>query len=304
MASLSRAQIKAINTVVTKRQLQVKLTANWRAIYQHFDVGEIDGVDKKLILTRQDHQLLHQLVKEESGLDVFNLDFDADRHQMANVSHKEKLANVRPEANYVLVKQIGAQPSNPQLSNALSGIVDDEASMRLPVDSVFRFCQNASIQRLIVVENLDSFDAIAKMNFDEAISSQLDSTLFVYRGGGANSPAGCKRLLQLLSNSHTKVKVLAFTDLDAAGLQIAQLLIGCEGIIIPKMMLNEPEQLVTLKQVNDLDDYHKQHKQVSFLKSQALQAWTQVFKSMQQFHINVKQQHMLAHSLELTLLMR
>ncbi|MBR9728348.1 hypothetical protein ACFOD0_11195 [Shewanella intestini] len=378
MAELTKAQINAIASAYKKQSQKVKNSVNWQKISDHYDVGEVDGSKKWLYLTAKDRDILQEMVQLDYGLDVRLEDcFNVDRHQLSKRSHKEKWANIRPEASYVLVKQLkGYSKADPLIaptaahataklvttsstqssttstnnfttpSGPLSGLnavtevdtsqstakpvtkasdeqtqqrqtnkqqalallcYEADVALRVPIAKVLAYCQQANITQVIVVENLDSFDCIAQMNFDDAIAATLNNSLFVYRGGGVNSPAGCKALLQRINNCEVlskQIKVTALTDLDAAGIQIATLLKGCQGMIVPQWVLTSPEDILSMVQVNDINDDHKQARANKYLQHAMLHNWQGLVNAMQQYRISVKQQHILTHAMCLTYLPR
>ncbi|ABE56266.1 conserved hypothetical protein [Shewanella denitrificans OS217] len=300
MASLSKAQIKALKTVVIRRSPRVSFSANWQAIHKQYDIGEPDGAYKHLHFQAGDHDLLREMVQVELGIDLLTVNFELNRSDFAKHSHKEKLANIRPEANHVLIKLPLTPPS------AFIDIdIGSMPAVRVTVEQALSLCAQLSLTQLIVVENLDSFDAIAQMNFDAELKALLLQSAVIYRGSGAHSPAGCKRLLRLVSDDSElsqKLKVIAFTDLDPAGLQIAHLLKGCSGLIAPSLLQTSADNLLNIKQINDVDDFNKQFRQQAYLDNADLGAWQGIADWLKQHRISIKQQHFLSHNIKLSLI--
>ncbi|UJF21833.1 DUF7281 domain-containing protein [Shewanella sp. OMA3-2] len=314
MAKLTRTQLDVIKTVVTKRLPRTKLTSNWRQISQLFDIGEVDGASKWLSFGTKDHALLQEMAQLDSGFDVLNTNFNQPRSTLAAKGKKEKYANIRPDANYVLVKlPIQCYPS-----------LAAQYSLRMTVEQLIAICLQFNLLHLIVVENLDSFDDVLQFKFDPLLASIISQAVIVYRGSGAHSPAGCKRLLHVIAQNQElqpKMQISAFTDLDPAGLQIAHLLQGCSQLIAPVVVnqtaieqfqrLQQPQPFQIPQQaqlspliltLNDPDDFDKQWRQQKYLNKAALDDWRKLVNLLQQHRISIKQQHMLAHQLELTLI--
>lgn len=287
-------------TAVKQRLPRVKFNAHWQKIHRHFDLGHVDGANKYLYFASRDHDLLRDMVRRDLGLDLLALDFNVERSQLAKHSHKEKFANIRPEANYLLVKlPLSAPESFAQLGLQMP-------ALRVPVEQALMLCHGLSLTQILIVENLDSFDDIHRMNFDSAFNISLPSTLIVYRGSGAHSPAACKRLLQLVSEDERLTQTLtvtAFTDLDPAGLQIAHLLKGCTGLLMPACLATDPTGLASMAQMNDIDDFNKQFKQQAYLDNTNLGAWRALSDWIKANKVSIKQQHLLAHQVPLRLVM-
>jgi hypothetical protein len=335
MASLTKIQINTIAKAVKKRLPRVKLTLGWQQIHRKFNLGEPDGVGKYLHFSARDYDELREMVRLDTGLDVLNYDFDKDRGQLAKQTHKEKFASLRPDANYVLIKAPLSLAFPPQIeSSSQQRVIQSEPisvadfsilpALRLTVEQALALCVTLSIAQLVVVENLDSFDSIEQMNFDASFKAALAHTVFVYRGSGVHSPAGCKGLLQAVSEAQNlaltlgqalvqPLAIIAFTDLDPAGLQIAHLLKGCSALIAPTQQLDQSIDPLTQssiyalticlleKHINDVDDFDKQFRQQAYLDKAELGAWQALAQWVKANRVSIKQQHFLAHKIPLGL---
>ncbi|MDP5147296.1 hypothetical protein ORI98_12710 [Shewanella sp. ULN5] len=292
MAKLSKTQFNAIQTVVINRSPRTKFTLNWQNIFDLFAIGEPDGANKYLSFSGKDHDLLREMAQLDTGFDVQNVNFNQPRNTLATQGKKEKYANIRPDANYVLV----------HLPQDCYSPLAEQYSLRMTVEQAVTICADAQLQHLIVVENLDSFDDITQFSLDESLASVFEQAMVVYRGSGAHSPAGCKRLLAEIARHEvlqTRIKVGAFTDLDPAGIQIAHLLQGCGYLIAPVLA---DDAIQSLLKFNDADDFDKQWRQQRYLNKAELHQWHNLANCLQQYRISIKQQHMLAHKLPLTLM--
>ncbi|WP_198781088.1 DUF7281 domain-containing protein [Shewanella putrefaciens] len=287
MARLGQQQLQLLQNAYQKRSVKVKLTANWRAIYRELEVGELDGSEKYLCFAPKDFELLRQSVLALMGLDLRDLDFNVDRIAMSAKSHNEKLAKIRPEAEYVLLKFLGFQ-SPPVAISALS-------SLRIPLDEAQKHCHELNIAAILVVENLDVFDVIHQARLPQ----DLTNVMVIYRGSGHHSPIGVRHFLQAMAD---KLPIIAFTDLDPAGLQIAHTLIGVTHSVVPQLALTAPAELLAIAQINSTDDFDKQAKQMKYLQSAELKHSQKLAVWLNQHRISIKQQHLLQHRLELVLL--
>jgi DNA topoisomerase VI subunit A len=220
------------------------------------------------------------------GLDLRQLDFNVDRMAMSAKSHDEKLAKIRPEAEYVLMKYLGFESSPTGIST--------RTSLRIPLDEARKHCHELNVAAILVVENLDVFDVIHQARLPE----NLTHVMVIYRGSGHHSPIGVRHFLQAMTD---KLPIIAFTDLDPAGLQIAHTLMGVTHCLVPQLVLTAPAELLARAQINSTDDFDKQAKQAKYLQNAELKHWQKLAVWLNQHQISIKQQHLLAHGLELVL---
>jgi hypothetical protein len=291
MAVLNRRQLQLLETAYKKRSARVDFNANWRAIYRQLEVGLPDASEKYLCFQTQDFELLRAGVRTQSGLDLMDLSFDMDRKAMARLSSQEKLARITPEADYLLLKF--HHPGTLPLAQ-LPASLPPQTALRLPVSQALEWCQTCSPGAILLVENLDVFDAITEAR----LPAELGQIWVIYRGSGNHSPAGVKRFLNL---QRGRLPVVAFTDLDPAGLQIAHTTPAVSHCLVPQLALLEPRQLLSMVQLNFQADFDKQHRQVQYLQDQAaaLGGWQGLAEWICSKRVSIKQQHLLAHGMAL-----
>lgn len=275
MVSLTPQQFRLLKNAVKKRSSKIKLTPNWKAIYRELEIGQLDESEKHLLFTSQDLADLRQLVRDCSGLDLFYDDLNVDRMAMSAKSHNEKLAKIRPEADYVLIKYLGFGSSPIGIST--------RTSLRIPLDEAQKHCHELNVAAILVVENLDVFDVIHQARLPE----ELSRIMVIYRGSGHHSPIGVRQFLQAMAG---KMPIIAFTDLDPAGLQIAHTLTGMTHCIVPQLALFAPSELLAIPQINSADDFAKQAPQAKYLQSADLKNWQQLSRWLTQQRISIKQQ--------------
>lgn len=298
MASLSKKQLNLIANVVVKRVTKVSYNRNWQSIFALFEIGEVSPSSKYLEFSSKDWDLLREMALKDSGHDVLALDFNQTREQVSKIGRNDKLAKLRPDANYVLVKL----PAKVELPLGLHS-----ASHRLTVEDTQALITELNIKALLVVENLDSFDDIVKFYFDDELSELLANTLVVYRGSGAHSPAGRKRLLAQIAADpklSNQVTIYAFTDLDPAGIQIATLLPNCQGCLLPVDAMEHLDDLslsASLADSNYPHDFHCQYKQLAHIKKSSVPSIQELTNFIERHQISIKQQHMLAKKMALRL---
>lgn len=280
-----------IATLLKSGKAKVAFSQNWRSIHRTLEVGLPDESGKHLCFDRTQLALLRQMVKLEDGLDLLFDDLQGDRCEFAAKSHNEKLAAIKPEANYLLCKFPPAWECSPRLPASVSLRLPASASLRLPVELALELCRVHRIQYLVLVENLDAFDRWHEFN----VPGLLKDALILYRGSGNHSPVGVKHFLSRLATGPTLV---SFPDLDPAGLEIAHTQRGVSQILVP---LDLPH-LLTLSQVNAREDFFKQSRQARYLDEARMGQWLGLWHFIRRHQLSIKQQHMLAHRLEMTLL--
>ncbi len=163
MVSLTKQQLNLLENAYIKRSAKVKLSANWLAIYRALEVGELDAAQKHLCFCAKDFELLKQSVQAHMGLELGALNFELDRQAMSAMSHNEKLAKIKPEADYVLVKFLGFNLAHLPLSPL--------SSLRLPTTEALQLCKQHKVTAILVVENLDTFDHIHRAHLHRRLIS-------------------------------------------------------------------------------------------------------------------------------------
>lgn len=287
MVKLTKGQLRLIAGALKDRPAKVLFNPKWQQIYRELEIGEPDASYKWLFLSVQDLAQLRQDVKKYLGLDLLFDDFNVDRMAMSAKSHNEKLANIRPEAEYVLMKYLGFESSPTGIST--------RTSLRIPLDEAQKHCHELNVAAILVVENLDVFDVIHQARLPQ----DLTHVMVIYRGSGHHSPIGVRHFLRSMAG---KLPIIAFTDFDPAGLQIAHTLIGMTHCVAPQLALTAPADLLAIAQINSTRDFDKQAKQAKYLQNADLKHWQKLAVWLNQHRISIKQQHLLHHRLELVLL--
>jgi hypothetical protein len=146
----------------------------------------------------------------------------------------------------------------------------------------------SQLKCLVVIENQDCFDHwhLAR------IPKPLQETIAVYRGHDKSLATGAKQFLHKLNED---CKVVVFPDLDPAGLQIAMTTPGSQSLLIPKLT----DELVNC---GSEQDFLEQAKARQFLANRDLGGWAPVWQDLKARRRSIKQQHMLALQIPLTLI--
>lgn len=235
----------------------------WRELARDFEVGR--ETSKGIALTVDDRAKLRLIGKALWGFDPLFGRPTGDRLGVAKTATDDKIASEAPDASYVLAKGIVGFA----LPAGASARVRIEA---LPIDAV---------EAVVVVENLDCFDAWSGEGLDLA-----GRTLFLYRGHDRVAK-GVKRLLQSLPDG---IPVLVFPDFDPAGLLIAISTPRASHVIAPA-------DLDGLTPFHGHADYLAQISAVAHVSSAPPPGIAVLWAAMRTNGISCKQQHIIARGL-------
>lgn len=277
MARLTKVHANLITNVLRKRSAKVAFSSNWQKIFAELEVGSVDESGRYLHFSAAQQHQLKQMSVDYFGSDLLTNTFDGDRIDVAKHSRYEKLAAIAPDDQFVLIK------SRPFFPN-----IPIECSLRIPLTNVIQLLESqiATITHLVIVENLDAFDYWYQFSVDEA----LNNVLVVYRGHNGLSK-GLSVLLELLPE---KVTVVAFVDVDPAGVQIALTTPRVTQLLAPSI-----EALSSLVvTASSTEDYTAQYKQLKYIQHQS-EEWRPLQQFIIEHKVSIKQQHLLAHNLGL-----
>lgn len=273
MSGLGNQHRNAIAKALCSRLREVTLTDTWQAIHRHFGIGCIEG--RKLRFAPQDFELLLIAARHEFGGDPRESLQGLTRAAAASQLIDEKLAPLRPDDGFVLVK--GQLPASlPQL--------DTDLALRVPLGRL----DPGAIEQVLVVENLDSFDDCHAYRLPGALAGSL----VLYRGHGGVA-RGTRRLLTSLPPG---TPITVFADYDPAGLLIASTL-GATQLLLP--MLDDK-----LLAKGHREHFTHQYTARRYLERAELAGWQPVWEEMKERQLSIKQQHMLALGASLYLLPR
>lgn len=274
MAGLSRRHQEAVHRLLRERQARVPLNSLWQRLHAHFETGTLDG--RWLVFDRDARETLRRLAEAEWGFDPLPGVPDGSRLAVAAQAIDEKIARQRPDDGFVLVK--GALPAPlPRLPA--------QTSLRVPIACL----ADAAIERIVVIENLDSFDSWERYQ----APTELDDALVLYRGHGGLA-RGARQLLEALAGC---AQVTVFGDFDPAGLAIAATLPGAGALLVP--VLSD-----RLLRSASPQHFQLQHRAARYLDGSELGAWQALWEEMKGHGLSIKQQHMLALGCELRLVSR
>lgn len=269
MAGLTRSHQEAVHRLLRERQERVELRPIWRCLHAHFETGSADG--RWLLFDRDSRETLRRLATLEWGFDPLQGIPDGTRLEVAAQGINEKTARQRPDDGFVLVR--GRLPAPlPELP--------PQTSLRVPL----AYLADAAVERIVVIENLDSFDCWEQY----PAPAELANALVLYRGHGGLA-RGTRRLLGELAG---RVQVTFFGDFDPAGLVITATLPGASAVLVP--VLSDG-----LLRSGHRQHFLLQHRAARYLDSSELGGWQGLWDEMKGHGLSIKQQHMLALQSEL-----
>lgn len=202
-----------------------------------------------------------------------------DRVAVIQQTNNDKLADIKPGDQYLLVKCPAAFEVQGQSLNLPAGL-----SLRLAVQDI-NVNQFSSI---IIVENLDVFDVWHKVTLPE----DMPHSLIVYRG---HDNATAKGLTLLLATLAPTIEVMMFADLDPKGLEIAYTTPRVNAVLAPE--LDDIQKI--LLSYSQPDTYVKQQNSVTFLTKQSPSAWQGLLDVVIKNKLAVMQQVFVALNLPL-----
>lgn len=274
MAGLSRSHHNAVHRLLRERLERVEFNRTWQQLHVHFELGRPSG--KWLHFDAETRRLLQRLARDEWGFDPLEGVPDGSRREVAARAVDEKIARRRPDDDFVLVK--GTLPAPlPALGPGLS--------LRVALPQL----DAAAIARLVLIENLDSFDDWE----DYPAAAELAGSLIVYRGHRGLA-RGARQLLERLPAA---TPVVVFPDYDPAGLAIATSLARADALLLPEL----DEALLACGSRAHFD---RQFRQARQLEEAELGGWRAVWEEMKGQRVSIKQQHMLALEVRLRLAWR
>ena len=277
MARLTKVHANLIANVLRKRIGKVPFSANWQKIFAELEVGDVDESSRALRFSAEQLHQLNQMSTVYFGSELLKDSFEGTRAEVAKHSRYEKLATISPDEQFVLLK--------PQLFYANLPL---ECSLRIPLAKVIQLLesQTTPITHLVIVENLDAFDCWHHFSVDES----LNNVLVVYRGHNGLA----KGLSALLEQLPERITVVAFVDVDPAGIQIALTTPRVTQLLAPSI-----EALSSLVvTASSTEDYTAQYKQLKYISQQS-NDWQAMQQFIIEYQVSIKQQHLLAHKLGL-----
>ncbi|MBV0882101.1 hypothetical protein KTQ42_22755 [Noviherbaspirillum sp. L7-7A] len=180
--------------------------------------GRIRG--RKWIVEQSDRRRIHDYLVSFGLRDLQNpaITFrDMTRIETAYQIPEEKFAGRKPREGRVLVRSVDRHV---KLNGATSYLFDD-AAIDLPAANI----RSIDHDCVLGIENFEAFNGFETLDIRDF---PFRDPLLVYRGDAINFPDASKRLFE-----NAMVPVVAFTDMDPHGLNIAASIPNVIGAIFP-----------------------------------------------------------------------
>jgi hypothetical protein len=227
---------------------------------------------------------LAKLFELEIGEIEFFSDFNenADRVEMQGSSVDEKLSKLAVTVNDIRMFSF----SGKYHINSESFVLPPNSNLTMHYNDVTTIEHDI----IVVCENLTPFIQLG--GYRRLLPQELTDALFIYRGNGT-SVSGVYKLCNKVPN-----KIIAMTDLDPAGIVIANTIPNVSAVLYPKS--SSLEQTSSLKHQNKLWD--KQHRFIDSAKEYSIKnELYSLFKYLENKSAGVTQEAFFSSNLNLEL---
>ena len=218
MSDLSKLEFTMLVRAYLSEDTERPITATARHIVDLMGFGRIRG--RKWVLEQSDRRRIRDYLTEFGLKDLENASIsfrDMTRIETAYHIPEEKYAGRKPREGRVLVRSVGSVVK----LNGKTCRLFDGAALDLPADKITSIEHDS----VLGIENFEAFGAFESFDIRDF---PFRDPLLVYRGDTINFPDAAKRLFEFSS-----LPVVAFTDLDPHGLNIAASIPNVIGAIFP-----------------------------------------------------------------------
>lgn len=231
---ISSALYKSITGVMLVAKPQVKLTANWRRLYEEQGIGRISSCGKLLLLSALHRKTLADWVQQELGVDPRLISYEQamnrTRTEAAATSNQEKGLSAAVRGNHLEIRSLTGQVGEYRHPfGGYLGLSVDEA-LSLP------------FTHIMTVENFDTFLCL---NSEHLPMLPCASTLLVFRGDNKAHPGAVKKLIKA-----TSAKRFHYGDYDPAGLRIGLSMMPGTQLLLPDLSQISVKKLSKLTKLN------------------------------------------------------
>lgn len=263
-----------------------KVSASFKQLVRLYNIGYIS--DGYFYFDEQAKQSLIELVaSEHAGIHLFRDHYPTQqtRAEVASTQRNEKVGALTVSEDFVLLNSLENLRINQQ-NTPISQLTSlGQYVCASEIDTIEH-------QQIVLVENLIVMANLSRLN----IPASLKEALWVYRGDvqAQQQTNTAYTFFRRFKETH---QLISFSDLDPSGLQI-----GLASGATQLLTISDSDDLsITLNGVEQ--EWFKQQKAISYLSthSHLPDYCTHLFLKMKQSQITIKQEHMLAHSLKLSL---
>ncbi|MBL4899835.1 MAG: hypothetical protein JKX76_09375 [Colwellia sp.] len=285
---------------------KIKYLARAKELYEQYGFGQVDLAKKWLTFTFENRVRLTAEIKAELSVDIM---FDAyparlDRNTNATTHFNEKTNSYPVSNGFVLV-------------NSLSKLKINQHCYDLaPMTSLGTYLKADDIlsiehKSIVFVENLAVMASLLALNITTladtlTVGIDLNDALWVYRGDAKKyqQTGIAYQFFRRFAASH---QLVCFSDVDPKGIEIA--LTSHADYWLTIKNTGDFDKITTLLKGNEVE-WFKQGASVQFIqkkisasenKGQALPSWQPLFSMTSSMQKTLKQEHIIAHCLPLTL---
>jgi hypothetical protein len=262
----------------------LKLTASLEKLYRIYGIGSLEGT--LYYFDEKDKAQLIERVKEDHGVHLFREPYPDPKSRINNAqkNRNEKQNALTVTHDFVLINSLSSLRLNKSITE------------KSPINSLGSFICASEIKsiehsHLVFVENLIVMANLPLLKIPES----LKDALWLYRGDQkAQQNTGTAN--QFFKRFKKTNNLVCFSDLDPKGLEIA--------------LKSGATQWLTIADNSDLcldlqgveNEWFNQKETIAFLSKLQLSAHQKMlFEKMKQTQKTLKQEHMIAHSLNLDL---
>lgn len=233
----------------------------------------------RLVILADDKLPLRYQIEQDHGIANL-LDTEAitakNRIEKSKLGQDEKSDALPPNKDYVLIKG-----RVPLVHDSIR--VEKKVALRVNIRDI----SLSELSEVIFVENLAAFDAI----FEHPLFEPGRQTI-IYRGHGVDIKV-VHRLLRQASNYD--FNIIAWTDFDPKGIEIALTCPNVSSLVLPKVGDKVPGL------VSQPDLFVRQHASINCVEALVARQPSAVIEAMLQNKLAISQEHQISHVLPLVL---
>lgn len=279
---------------------RIKNTTLATKLHAEYNFGKLDLSETWLTYTLNDRLTLSKSINAELGVDIMFDDYPAQKHRNENsINNRNEKENSHPVTrDFVLINSITSLKINKCCHNIA------------PITSLGTYIRADDVQsiehkNIVFVENLAVMASLSALNLS-SLTEDLSEALWVYRGDikKHQSTATAYQFFRRFKN-HQRI---CFSDVDPKGIEIA--------------LTSDADYWLTIENIDDFknvvnslggseEEWFKQRDSIKFLQKEQIKqeqnfhnnpAWEPLFSVTTTWQKTLKQEHIIAHELTLTLL--
>ena len=279
---------------------QIKNTALATKLYEEYNFGQLDFSKKHLTFSLTDILALSQVIQTTLHVEIRNDPYPSKTSRVTNaeVNRTEKENSYAVSKDFILINSLSEFKINktthtPTPFTALGNYIKADEIQSVEHSAI------VLVENLAVMANLKLIN-LTKLGAEIDLPIDLTKALWLYRGD-VKPQQTTNSSYQFFRHFKGEIPLICFSDLDPKGIEIA--------------LTSQADFWLTLKNIHAVDmpllgseqEWYKQKAAISFLlkqenTNQEKHAWQYSFEILQHHKKTLKQEHMLKHKLELTLL--